>query len=192
MKLASPLTSSDGAHRPEGLGWTERVEGARMEIVLTPARLSMLPMFLFTLFWDGFLVVWYAIALAPGQPRAAMIFFPLLHVGVGVFLTYNVLVRLLNRSRFALDAGSIVLESRPIPQRGARESTYAVERFDVAPSASSFKMRGTQVWCVRMLMRDGRAVALALPISAETEVSFVAARLNAALAAVREPTGYRG
>ncbi len=187
VQPAPIATSSD--HRPEALGWAERVDGPRVEIALTPARLSALPLFLFTLFWDGFLVVWYVTA--SRHPLSGMFLFPLLHVGAGVYLTYNALVRLLNRSHFAFDRASFLLASGPIPQRGAHEATDNIDRFDVAESSTSFKRRGTKAWGVRMLTREGKAVSLSLPIAAETEASFVAARLNAALATAREPIAYR-
>jgi hypothetical protein len=190
VQPAPIATSSD--YRPEALGWAEHVEGRRVEMVLTPARLSALPLFVFALFWDGFLVFWYVTALASRHPQSVMLLFPLLHVGAGVYLTYNALARLLNRSHFAFDRGSFVLESGPIPQRGAREATDNIHRFDVAESSTSFKWRGSKAWGVRMLTHDGKAVSLSLPIAAETEASFVAARLNAVLAIAREPIGYRG
>src|SRR5690606_6273323 len=71
----------------------------RMELRATPhgieitrqwfshAVLFLIP---FCLFWDGFLLVWYAAAFKTGAPAAAKLF-PLIHVAVGAGITYYTL-----------------------------------------------------------------------------------------------------
>lgn len=48
---------------------------------------AIAPMAFFAVFWDGFIIFWYATALKTHGPLI-MILFPLLHVAVGVGLTY--------------------------------------------------------------------------------------------------------
>ena len=63
-----------------------------------------------------------------------MLFFPLGHVLVGVFITWKALVKTLNRSRFVLDHDSFVLQHGPIWERGARFATRDLEGFDTLAS----------------------------------------------------------
>src|SRR5690606_5247899 len=64
------------------------------------------PVFLFLAFfclmWDGFLVVWYGIAFATlgtaKGPGLMMFVFPLIHVAVGVGLTYYTICGFFNRT----------------------------------------------------------------------------------------------
>jgi hypothetical protein len=51
----------------------------------------------FCLFWDGFLVFWYSIGFAGGMPLVALLF-PLLHVAVGVGLSWYTLGGFLNHT----------------------------------------------------------------------------------------------
>ncbi len=76
----------------------------------------------FCLFWDGFLVFWYAMALAgpgpevdAGGPPLMMLVFPLLHVGVGVGLTYYVIAAFLNRTIVRVEAGTLSVTHGPVP-----------------------------------------------------------------------------
>ena len=73
----------------------------------------------FCLFWDGFLVVWYAnAASAPGAFAIVAMCFPLLHVAVGVGLTYFTLAGLLNRTTVELAEGELSVRHGPLPWRG--------------------------------------------------------------------------
>jgi hypothetical protein len=80
----------------------------------------------FCIFWDGFLVFWYAAALGGNAPIVAILF-PLLHVSVGIGLTYFTLASLCNTTEVAVDSGKLQVRHRPLPWRGQRE----LERGDV-------------------------------------------------------------
>lgn len=100
----------------------------RMELQATPhgivitrqwftyAVLFLVP---FCLFWDGFLIVWYATAFKTGAPAVAKLF-PLIHVAVGVGLTYFTLACFLNRTRISVERGEIVITHGPLPWFGYR------------------------------------------------------------------------
>jgi hypothetical protein len=76
---------------------------------------------LFVIFWDGFLVVWYSIAFfavakQPGDNGLwMMVLFPVLHVAVGVSLTYYVLAGFLNKTQILIDGLDLHVRHRPIP-----------------------------------------------------------------------------
>jgi hypothetical protein len=81
---------------------------------------------IFCIFWDGFLVMWYstaASALASGQGSGMlwlMFVFPLLHVAVGVGLTYFVISCFVNKTVIRAAAGELTVTHGPLPWGGSR------------------------------------------------------------------------
>lgn len=72
----------------------------------------------FCCIWDGFLVVWYTIGIATKAP-IVMLVFPVLHVAVGVGLSYYVLAGFLNKTTLKLDGVDLSVSHGPLPWRGA-------------------------------------------------------------------------
>jgi hypothetical protein len=79
---------------------------------------------LFCLFWDSFLVVWYSIGVGvlirgENMGRVWLMFaFPVLHVAVGVGLTYTVLCGFLNRTVVRVSGGELSVRHGPLPWPG--------------------------------------------------------------------------
>jgi hypothetical protein len=100
---------------------------------------------LFCLFWDGFLVLWYFNAVnqvLAGQRGAWLaICFPVLHLAVGVGLTYSVIAGLLNRTIISVQAGMVTVRHGPVPWFGYFQ--IATERID-------------QIFCEQRLGSPGR------------------------------------
>jgi hypothetical protein len=71
----------------------------------------------FCIFWDGFLFVWYGQALSTNAPLM-MILFPLLHVGVGVGLTYYTVAGFLNRTVVEVSHEGLRIYYTPLPWFG--------------------------------------------------------------------------
>ena len=80
-------------------------------------RMHHVFMLFFTIFWDGFLVVWYSTGIASGAPLE-MLLFPLLHVAVGIGITYGVLMGLINRTTIRVEAGTLTVRHGPLPWFG--------------------------------------------------------------------------
>lgn len=122
---ASP-TSFGGAHlaelapravyRSPAMTLLERRTEQHYEAIVPPKRLAALPLIGFCLFWDGFMAVWYTIAIAGGLWPMAL--FGLLHLGVGLFLTHTALVAFFNTRRLVIRDGVVAWTSGPIPTRG--------------------------------------------------------------------------
>lgn len=77
----------------------------------------------FVIFWDGFLVVWYSIALTQGE--LIMILFPLLHVAAGAGLTYYTLALYLNKSIITVNDAVVRVETKPMPFPGGNKTINA-------------------------------------------------------------------
>jgi hypothetical protein len=85
---------------------------------------EVVPLTVFCLFWDTFLVVWYSMALRPGAPWILAVF-PLLHLAVGVGLTYTALAVYLNRTVLEVNEGRLTVRHRPLPWPGMRDVSVA-------------------------------------------------------------------
>ena len=71
----------------------------------------------FCIFWDGFLFVWYRQALSDNAP-ILMILFPLLHVAVGVGLTYYTVAGFLNKTIVEVTREGVAISHVPLPWLG--------------------------------------------------------------------------
>lgn len=91
--------------------------GSRLTIRRSWFSAALFFMAAFCCFWDGFLVVWYSIAIANRGP-ILMLVFPVLHVAVGVGLTYAVLAGFLNRTTIVVDGGQLTVRHGPLPWKG--------------------------------------------------------------------------
>ena len=73
---------------------------------------------LFCLFWDAFMVMWYSIAISEilgGQPAAwAMAAFGLLHLALGVSITYSTIAGFVNRTEVNLSGGTLKVWHGPM------------------------------------------------------------------------------
>lgn len=91
-------------------------------VVITRRWLHVVAIFLipFCIVWDSFLVTWYSATSVSGAP---MIFslFPLVHVVVGVGLTYYTLALLINRTRVEITRGTVTVSHGPLPWNGWRQ-----------------------------------------------------------------------
>jgi len=73
----------------------------------------------FCLIWDGFLVFWYSLAFTENAPLI-MLVFPLLHVAIGIYLTYYVIAGIYNRTVVTVGQGRLSIQHGPIPWPGSR------------------------------------------------------------------------
>jgi hypothetical protein len=76
-----------------------------------------IPMALFCIFWDGFLIFWYGIAFSTGAPLI-FVLFPLLHLAVGAGLTYSTLAGFINRTFLEITPDKLSIRHAPIPWIG--------------------------------------------------------------------------
>ncbi len=104
----------------------ERVRVSREGGVLALSYRWFSPMQFFQLFfvivWDGFLVFWYRTVLAQSATASnPMIWFPLLHVAVGIGLTYSTAAGFLNRTLVTVGGGQVVVRHGPVPWLGNKD-----------------------------------------------------------------------
>jgi hypothetical protein len=86
------------------------------------------PLILFVIFWDGFLIFWYTMALGKAHAPLMMILFPLIHVAVGVSLTYFVIASFFNKTDIIIAPTNVRVATGPLPWIGNCE----IRREDVS------------------------------------------------------------
>lgn len=104
---------------------TKREQGLELRLRwFRPAALFLLG---FAIIWDGFLFFWYSMAVA-GEAPWILFVFPLIHVAVGIGITYTALATLLNTTRIQVGRRELTVHSGPLPWRGSRR----IERSRIA------------------------------------------------------------
>ncbi|MBV9109513.1 MAG: hypothetical protein JO306_08920 [Gemmatimonadetes bacterium] len=89
----------------------------------------------FCLFWDGFLVFWYTIGVGTGN--LIMLLFPILHVAVGIGITYVTVAGFVNTTSVRIDRSRIRVWHHPLPfgrridiETGAVKQLFCEERIN--------------------------------------------------------------
>lgn len=115
---------------------------------------SVLFMSVFVIFWDGFLIYWYFGALSSvfspgfgGGPGLTFILFPLIHVAVGVGMTYWTLATWLNTTTIKVDGENLSVRHAPIPWPGNQVvPTRSVRQLFVRKKVRRGKNGTTVTW----------------------------------------------
>lgn len=168
---------------------SEGEQGYRARIEIPPSdvelevrwfRPTAIFMIFFSVIWCGFLVAWYSIALSTPSPGGVMLWFPLLHVAVGVGLFYWSLAMLLNKTRISLSGGRLRTSHGPVPWRGASDLELAAIRGFYAESKSTRGKRGrvTVTWSVCADVDGNPRQALLAGLSSEAEARFLSRALS--------------
>lgn len=110
----------------------------------------------FSIAWDGFLIFWYSLAFSGDAPWI-MVLFPILHVAVGVYLTYYTLCLFFNKTYIDADSQYLTVVHKPIPWwRGNRKiPTGQVKQLYVVEKKSSSKNGVSYTYELRAKLRDG-------------------------------------
>lgn len=74
----------------------------------------------FVIFWDGFLVFWYFMAFTQEDTPLMMKLFPIIHLLVGVGLTYYVIAGILNTTTVRVNVHELIVKHSPIPWPGKK------------------------------------------------------------------------
>ncbi len=115
----------------------------------------------FCLAWDGFLVFWYGTAFHTKNAPFMMLVFPLLHVAVGVGLTYSTLAGLLNRTRLEVSRDLLTIHHGPLPWRGNQTlDGRQLKQLYVEQSVRTLKSNAQVNYHVMALDQEGHKVKL--------------------------------
>lgn len=173
--------------RPADLAVAETRELDGLLLVLTPSRWKGLGVLGFALLWDSFLWVWYATVFKNGAGPAGMaVWFPLLHVAVGLSITYKAVTGLLNRAHLHLGPGGLRCDRRPLWQPGRTSLPLSqIVRIHSDMEQVSGEDGDTRHAIVQVTTADNRAIRLPLELASSRHASYLAGRLNQALDELR-------
>lgn len=174
-------TAAAVVYRPEDFRIVEETTDSRYAAAIAPSRLAALPMLFFALFWDGFMIVWYTIAITGGIWPMAL--FGLLHLGVGVAMTYGVLVKLFNTTRLRIENGRLTFGSGPIPKRGKVDLPVdAIDSFTVGSKVQTTKRSERLAYFIEANLAEGTKKQLSLDVDDQPSLEYACYRFNEALA----------
>ncbi len=106
-------------HPPKGLRITEKGDG--FELSWRWFAPFVIFFTFFVVVWDAFLIFWYRMALGgtgfggADSFDAMMLLFPLVHVAVGIGMTYHVLATYLNRTTVQVSSDRVRVHVAPVP-----------------------------------------------------------------------------
>ncbi len=154
-------------------GVTVRQTGDGVEILrrwLTPKAYFMV---IFCIIWNGFLCSWYMEAFNDtGNASLVTILFPLIHVGIGVVLTYWTIATFFNTTRVAVEHGLLKVSHGPMPWPGnlAMDANEVVQLYCrmESPKSDDETDLTYDVW---VLLRDGESKKL-LSAGPREELAF--------------------
>lgn len=146
----------------------------------TPALFVMV---FFCLFWDGFMVMWYSIAIGMivnGQPAAwAMAAFGLLHLAVGVGITYSTFASFVNSTQIKISGGELTIRHGPV--RWGGNQTLNVDdilQIYCSDRTHSSRRRQWQSYQLNVLKKDGGKLVLLRNLNEPEEALFLEEQLE--------------
>lgn len=158
--------------------YTLGTDGA--DLVITRRWMSAKFVFLlfFCVFWDGFLFFWYSMAFAKGAPLMAILF-PLIHVAVGVGLTYFTIAGFVNRTRINVNPAEIRIKHYPLPWAGNRTVQRAeIEQLFCEEKVSRGKNGSNYSYILSAVTRSGGRLKLVSGLDKPEDALFLEQKIE--------------
>lgn len=134
----------------------------------------------FGIFWDGFLVVWYSIAISSllsGKTDSGaiiMLVFPILHLLVGVGITYACVATFINRTEVKLRSGELSVYQGPLPVWGnKRISVIDISQLFVSEQCHRRKHGYGYSYNLNALLTNGERMSLLNNVQEATEALYL-------------------
>ena len=159
--------------------------GGSLEIRWRRFQAQTIFILFFAAIWDGFLVLWYSIALSETMPDGVSfmtVVFPLGHVAAGVLVTYIGLVGLLNTTTVRVDGVSLTVSHSPLPAwPRANLRSHDIEQLYASRKVTRGKNGTTVTFQVMAVTRTNRAVKLLDNLSSLEQALWVEQEIEALL-----------
>jgi hypothetical protein len=174
--FSDQVPSSGGGVCRESLGIPKNVEVNYIENGLQIVRRWFSPVIvfltLFCCFWDGFMIVWFTIAIREGQ--WAMAAFGTIHGLVGVGLTYFVICGYLNRTYVTISYDALSIVHKPLPAPGQKtvnrnelKQLYSKEKVHHGRNGTSYS------YDVMAITHGGQTIKLLAGLDASEQALFI-------------------
>jgi hypothetical protein len=148
-------------------------------------RVIALPLLVFAVGWNAFLVSWYSGVLGDGASPSAMLLFPIPHVVVGLVLPYVALAFLVNCTFIEIEDGELRVRHRPLPFPGKRTIKVADVRQLFCVERKTRK--GGISYEVAVRLSSDRETKLLTGLPAERDARFVEQRIESRLGLANRP-----
>lgn len=170
-------------------------QGASLKITWRWFGPQFLFLVFFCVFWDGFLVFWYAAAFGMAATGSAsgsapMLLFPLLHVGVGIGLSYYTICGFVNSTVIEAGSGRLSVKHGPLPWRGNIDiDSSQFEQLCSEEMVHRGKNGVTRTYDVSAVDRDGVWRKLVKGLPEPAQALFLEQALESHLSIVDRPAG---
>ena len=112
----------------------------------------------FCIGWDSFLFFWYSMA---GDAPWIFAIFPLMHVAVGIGLTYYTVCLFFNKTFFTIDDKTLKIKHAPLPWPGNREiPTSDIKQLYVKEKVSNGENGKSYTYALRTILKNDEDVKL--------------------------------
>jgi predicted Zn finger-like uncharacterized protein len=138
-----------------------QVEQDGAELRLTRRWFSPTYIFLgiFAIFWNGFMAVWFGIAIISRMWPMAL--FGSIHAAIGLFIAYVAVAGLVNSTLVRIGMGEIQVSHSPLPWRGNRRiETAGIAQLYSKEISHRSRRRTTQSYEIHAATGDGRDIKL--------------------------------
>ncbi len=143
-------------------------------------------MLFFCIAWDAFLFFWYT----GGATRGGWLFvvFPLVHVAVGIGITYSTIAGFLNRTRVIVEDGVLRTRVGPVPWAGNHTIARAdLEQLYVTEKMSSTKSGSRTAYRLEAMDRSGQQHTLVRDLESVDQARWLEIAIERRLGIVDEP-----
>lgn len=183
--FADRVPGAQAASRKPTVGLPRRLslaqDGADLVITLKWFSASFVFLLFFCVFWDGFLVFWYSMAFADGS-SLAMKLFPVVHVAVGVGLSYFTIAGFVNRTLVRVGPGEIQVRHVPLPWPGNKIlSRDSVEQLFSEEKISRGRSGINRTYQVSAILRDGSKAKLVRGLLSPDQALFIEQQIEGCL-----------
>jgi hypothetical protein len=198
-KCDSVFSFADAARAESGV---TRISGAEASVVIPrPPRMlvedggavwsatwrwftaGVLLMVLFCVAWDSFLVFWYSMAFRSPDVPWIMVVFPIVHVAVGVGVTYATIATIFNSTRVELTRSELSVWSGPLPWVGNQIiPTASIKQLSCRLSSERNRLRSNHhrqdAYALVAMLTDGSARRVVGGFSEVADAAFLQQQLE--------------
>lgn len=140
------------------------------------SKLVAIPLLIFSVAWDGFLLAWYLGAFSRGNPSLIELLFPLGHVAAGIAILYVAIAFLANTTTVAIASGQIAVSHGPVPWPGSR--TLHTTEIRQLFCCERRGRKGGRSYDVMARLTSDREVSLLSGLADEREARFLEQRIE--------------
>jgi hypothetical protein len=159
--------------------------GGTLRILWRWPRIVALPLALFSLAWDAFLISWYSGLVGKDAMPIGMMLLPIGHVAVGLVMPYVALAFFLNHTLIEVGEGTLKVRHRPLPFPGNRtiSATDIRQLFCVERTTR----KGAVTYDVMAQLASGREKKLVPGLPGDREARFLEQRIESRLGLTNRP-----